>query len=63
MAPADDLRPDVVVMDITVATVKAHVARLFTKLGARARAHLGIARARAHLGIAAYGSGLAAPNR
>ncbi|MGV2918549.1 LuxR C-terminal-related transcriptional regulator [Streptomyces alfalfae] len=54
MAPADDLRPDVVVMDITVATVKVHVARLFTKLGARARAHLG---------IAAYGSGLVTPTR
>ncbi|WP_159043802.1 MULTISPECIES: hypothetical protein [unclassified Streptomyces] len=54
MAPADDLRPDAVVMDIMVATVKAHVARLFTKLGARVRAHLG---------TTAYGSGLVAPTR
>ncbi|MEV0122838.1 response regulator transcription factor [Streptomyces sp. NPDC050703] len=39
---------------ITVATVKAHVARLFTKLGARDRVHLV---------ITAYESGLVAPPR
>jgi DNA-binding NarL/FixJ family response regulator len=37
---------------ISVATVKAHVARLFTKLGARDRVQLV---------IVAYGTGLVAP--
>ncbi len=38
---------------ISVATAKAHVARLFTKLGARDRVHLV---------IVAYGAGLVSPS-